>query len=168
MPKNPAAVSRLLPCRLPFSEVRSLPGAFTHSPLAFKRANPVSIRPFARVSVLPLMAKSPSIRPYFCPHSQHSSQRSCKSGQPRKLIVFAEANGDVGVGDEACVLRRRVVVQVLNVRQPRRMVAHEQRGVHLTALRFNFVPFSEGAETTLKLFHCWPPSDSAGVRNVMR
>ncbi len=106
--------------------------------------------------------------PIFCPHSQHSSQRSCKSGQPRKLIVFAEANGDVGVGDEACVLRRRVVVQVLNVRQPRRMVAHEQRGVHLTALRFNFCSVQRGAETTLKLFHCWPPSDSAGVRNVTR
>src|SRR5690606_41651276 len=57
---------------------------FTHSPLAVRRPNPVSIRPPDKLSVSPLMAKSPLIRPYFCPHSQHSAQRSCKSGQPLK------------------------------------------------------------------------------------
>ena len=53
-----------------------LPGAFTHTPSVVSLAKPVSNRPLLSVSVSPLIATSASIRPYFCPHIQHSAQRN--------------------------------------------------------------------------------------------
>src|SRR5690606_26354900 len=96
--KKFAAASSLLPLMSPFSDVRSSPGLFTHSPLAVRRPKPVSTRPPARLRVLPLIVKSPSIRPYFCPHNQHSAQRNWRSGQLLKSTRETLLNGDALVG----------------------------------------------------------------------
>ncbi len=120
--------SVLLPCSLPFSEVRTLKGVH-HTPLVVSRPNPVSTGRW-RALRYPFDRHIPIDAAIFCPHSQHSAQRSCRSGQPWKSSRVAVWGHIL-----CCVLAAgagRIEIEITHICQPRSIVAHRQYGIDLT------------------------------------
>ncbi len=86
----------------------------------------------------------------FLPPEPALAHRICASGQPRKLMRSV-------VGKVMTALNhhefspRSGCNKDFDIRQPRRVITHRQRGVDFTPCASTWVPFAVGCETILRL-----------------